>query len=77
VKDYCWCGVREKDENQGSQGKDRCEIKSGAFGNERDHGDAINNSSVSKIMCGVFKYQERTRVNKGGYTMCDAGKGIQ
>jgi hypothetical protein len=37
VKDYCGGSICEKNENQGSQGKDRGEIKSGGFRKIGDH----------------------------------------
>lgn len=59
MKDYCGGSIREENENQGGQGKDRGEIKSGGLGKIGDHDSVcvVNmivgriNSSVQRVMC--------------------------
>lgn len=59
MKDYCGGGIREENENQGGQGKDRGEIKSGGLRKIGDHDSVcvVNmvvgriNSSVQRVMC--------------------------
>jgi hypothetical protein len=38
VKEYCRCGIRKENENQGGQRKDGSQIKGGGLGKINDHG---------------------------------------
>lgn len=59
MQNYCGCGIREENENQGGQGKDRREIKGGDFGKISNHGRVYvdgkmigrGNSLASRWIC--------------------------
>jgi hypothetical protein len=46
VKEYCGCRICEENENQGSQRKDRSEIKGGGLGKINDHGRVYEGGKI-------------------------------